>query len=134
MAATFVGALGAFPDTWSGVGDSTTGQFSNLTGNITSIGGEKINFDSLWLYATGGIALGGVIILGILTQSTNLIGVWIFGTVFWMSWIKIQGIFYVGGLLSNTAGIALVGMLWLGMMFMFVGAIIGMLSQSGGMR
>lgn len=135
MAGSFVGALGVLPSTWDiGLqGDDTGGVFSNLTENITSTSGGAMNFDSFWLIATGGIAVTGII-LGILMQSTNMIAVWIFGTVFWSGWIKVNSIFYAGGFLDNTAGIALVSILWFGMMIMFIGAIIGMLGQSGGLR
>jgi len=137
MGSTFLSALDAFPDVFDYdlEGTNDTSRFENLTQNITGSSDSKgVSFDTFWIIATGGVAITGAIVLGILMQSTNIIGVWIFGTVFWSCWSKLIVLFSLFDITSSAAGAALVAMITVGMMFIFIGAIIGMLSQSGGMR
>lgn len=136
MASAFIGVLGVFPTTISMTpsGNSSSGIFSNLTGNVTSSAGESINFDSIWLIATGGIAATGAFIFGILTKSTNMVAVWLFGTVFWSAWGHLAVIISGVGILDSEAGIILISIITVGMTIIFVGAVIGMLSGSIWMR
>lgn len=113
MATGVVNTLGVFPS--SPTIDTNTAQGTYNVGTYIWIGGT-----------TATILLA--IAIAITTKSTNLIALTAFGGVFWTSWGSIQSIFYTGGFLSNTTGIAIVLMLWFGMTVMFIGAIIGILS------
>ena len=135
MSIGFIDLSGAFGTTTPGTlninGDSM-GTVENLSQNITGTAGN-MNWGSVWLLATGITALG-VIGLALLTGTTNMIGVYLFGTFFWSSWINVVNIIRLGGLLDFPAGVALITMITVGMTFMFIGAVIGMLSGAQAMR
>jgi len=134
MSMGFIGLTGAFPtgvSTGFHEGD-TLGQVSNLTGNVTGSAGH-MDFWSIWGIATG-IGASGVFVAAILTKSTNMIAIGLFGTFFWGSWGSLIGILYMFDFLTSGAGLMLVTMITVGMTFIFVGAIIGMLSGSIWMR
>jgi hypothetical protein len=83
--------------------------------------------------ATGITALGAIGI-AYLTRTTNMIGVYLFGTFFWSSWLNVIRILNDTSFLSFPGGLALIGMISVGMTFMFIGAVIGLLSGSIWMR
>jgi len=136
MSPGLVGASGMFPmgsleykNIFSGSSDS---DFSNLTGNVTGTSGH-LSFGEIWMIGTG-MLTGASLIFSILTKTTNMLAVWIFGSVFWSSWLSINGLLALNGFLSNPMGLILIGMIDLGMVFMFVAAVNGMLSGSIWMR
>lgn len=140
MAGTLVNVIGSFPssvDTGAAIhGDGTGGSiFSNLSSNITSATNDPFPFDNMWLIGTG-VAVGGAAAIGlsILTGTTTFIGIWLFGSVFWSGWLNLVGVITTGGYFNNAAGAVIIGMLSIGMMIMFVGAIIGMFGGSQGMK
>ena len=112
--------------------------FPGMAGIDTANAEEKISSDYLnfgALIASYGVAIGISVLLSILTNSTNMIGVWLFGAVFWASFASLNGT--LGLLLYNYLGVASVpifAVLWVGMVIMFIGAVIGMLSGSQWMR
>jgi len=139
MAGTLVNVIGCFPATVN-TGENLHGTggsiFNNLTQNISSTSDDPFHFDNLWLIGTG-IAAGGsiAVAMSILTGTTTFIGIWLFGSVFWSGWINLLTILNTNSYMTgNAAGVIILGMLTLGMMVMFVGAIIGMFGGSQGMK
>lgn len=134
MSIGFIGLMGAFPTglTTGFTPGNSTETVTGLTGNVTGVMGH-FNFWDLW-GATTGLALGGALAIGILTKSTNMIGTWVFGTFFWSSWGSMLTVFYTFDFLSSGAGLMLITMITVGMAFIFVAAVIGMLSGSIWMR
>jgi hypothetical protein len=88
-------------------------------------------FDLYNVLIAYGAAIAITSILSYLTGTSNLIVVWIFGGVFWASWGSLLPVFYTGGFMNTSTGLAIVGMLTFGMTVMFIGAIIGLLSPGG---
>lgn len=131
----FVDAMGAFPTGKTSpfnASDGTTNIITNLTSNVTGQPGT-ISWSGVWAAATG-LSLLGAGIFSVLTGTTNLLGVYLFGTFFWSSWASLVGILYQFDFLTSSAGIILLTMITVGMGIMFVGAVIGMLSGSQSMR
>ena len=130
MSIGFINLSGAFPTNMA-----TNPNTKNITNMTNAVAGEPMKFDmgTIWLVGTGA-SIGIAVVVGILMKSTNLLGVFLFGSIFWSSWLNIIGVAYTGGFLSNQGGVALLGMITVGMTFMFIGAIIGMLSGSIWMR
>jgi len=98
---------------------SADGVFKTVTG-LT--GGAQ------WVWLTiitaGGL---GALVVAKLTQSTNMIGVYLFSTVLWTSWIKCLSVIDIG----NWVPLEFKVLFTFGVMFLYVGAIIGMLTGSG---
>lgn len=131
----FIGAINAFPTSMTSPIDTSSGDMDileNLTGNITGTTGT-LTFGEMWGIATGAITVGAIV-LSILTGTTNMIGIWLFGSFFWSSWVSLIGILYMFAFLTTGAGLILVTMITVGMSIMFVGAVIGMLSGTHSMR
>lgn len=112
MSSAVVNTLGVFPDSFS---------------VNTGVAQSKFNTGYITVFAYVG-AIAGAILLSLVSRTTNVIGIWLFGAVFWSSWLSVNTIFYTGGFLNNPTGIAIVAMLWFGMVVMFLGAIVGLLS------
>ena len=131
----FISAMGAFPGGYTSPfnpgNDTSLGITTNLTRNITGTG--SLSWGETWALATG-LTLLGVGVFSILTGTTNMLGVYLFGTFFWSSWASLVGILYEFDFLTSSAGLILVSMITVGMSIMFVGAIIGMLSGSNQLR
>lgn len=136
MGIAFVNLTGAFPIEGStGVpinSNDANGTFGDMSKDITT--GSSFDFTSLWLIGTATLAGVGSIILATLIRQTTIIAVYLFGTVFWSCWLHMIGIFNIGGFLTSSAALILIGMITLGMMFIFAGAVIGMLGGSVSMR
>jgi hypothetical protein len=130
----FIDAMGSFPTSQTSPfgTDSSLDIVENLSSNITGSSG-KMSWGQMWGIGTGALTIG-VIGIAILTGTTNMIGVYLFGTFFWSSWASLVGILYTFSFLSSGAGLILLTMITVGMSIMFVGAIIGMLSGSVSMR
>lgn len=122
LIANFVSGLGIFPNVATvGVDiDSDSGALSTLT-NLASP-----NMSSIFLGVTGVTFLFAVG-LSTLTRSITPIGLHLFGVIFWASWINMIHIFSTGGYIPSD--LILVGTV--GVMFVFIAAIIGMLTGSG---
>ena len=136
MSIGFIGAMGAFPTIMTNPfnGENGTKIVENLSGNITGTSGT-IDFASVWGISTGAL-IGGAVSLSILTKTTNMIAVWLFGSFFWSSWASILMMInsFAHDFFGSSAGLILVAMISVGMIFMFIGAIIGLLSGSIWMR
>ena len=115
---------------------STTGAFEtgvvtpiNVTGNSTVDFGRFFSsgFTNIWLGLLG-LSLGSLAICAIASVSPNIIAVILFGEFFWTGWLNVISVLNTGGFFGSSTGIVLMSMLSVGMMIMFVGAVIGMLS------
>lgn len=132
----FIDAMGAFPtgktSPFNPSSDTSTGMLTNLTGNVSGTPGS-ISWSMFWGAATG-VTLLAAGVFSVLTGTTNMLGVYLFGTFFWSSWASLVGILYQFDFLTSSAGLILLTMITVGMGVMFVGAVIGMLSGSQSMR
>lgn len=131
----FVSAIGAFPISKTApfdTGDTTSDVLSNLSSNITGAMGS-ITSGQLWAISTG-LTIAGSVAFSILTGTTNVIGIWLFGSFFWSAWGSLVIIFAQFDFLKTGAGAILVTMITVGMAIMFYGAVIGMLSGSTSMK
>jgi len=104
---------------------------SNASENFETITqGESTG--NIWNYVLGVGAVAGVlasIAIGIATSSTNVMGIGIFSTVFWTSYGSTLATVTSSSLLSGLEGFIMIGTVI--MFFLWIGAIIGMLSGSG---
>lgn len=125
LAINFVNGLNLFTDVNSGVatGDKPGNIFSTISGFS---GGIEYIWAAL-LTATG----LGTLVVAKLTQSTNMIGVWLFSGVFWTSYNKCISVVSVSS--SGTQWIApeFLILFTAAVLFLWVAAIIGMLTGSG---
>jgi hypothetical protein len=120
LALIFVDSLGVFPYT------SASGkEITNTSSALYDFAGFSGNMNYLWgLVLTGGI-VGGVI--GFLTSSFIPIGISIFSTVFWATYIRTLGIISIGGYVPGEFLIIFT----VAIVFVFVAAIIGMITGAG---
>lgn len=122
LVANFVAGLGIFPNT-ENIGsssdtDSALGDFSTLDDNA--------DMWSIFTMVTVGTGIGALA-LAWATHSVVPIGVHLFGAVFWASWLNMNSILGAGGYIPGD----LLTVATIGVMFVFVAAIIGMLTGSG---
>jgi len=104
-------------DTGIATGADQNETFQNIAG---------INIDSIWTLVLTGTAIAGIALAWI-TRSTTIIGIVLFSLVFWASYWNTLSILNIGDYIPG--GFILIGTA--GMLFIWVGAIIGMLSGSG---
>jgi len=118
----FVAITGAFPfvEDESGKDLGNTGKILNDTTDYTSGG-----MDWVWVVGIGGVALG--VVAGALMHSVVPIGISIFGSVFWASFINVHGILSIGGYIPSD----ILTIFTVCVVFIFIAAIIGMLTGSG---
>jgi len=124
LVANFVFTLGIFPNI-TGVGPSGINNTNDALGELTTLGDDA----SMWGIFIGvtGLTFIGACALAFLTKTITPIGIHIFGAVFWASWINMLSILSYGGyipgdfLLVFTVGVA----------FVFIAAVIGMLTGGG---
>ena len=85
--------------------------------------------EDIWsIIITGTVISGaGAVLLAWLTHSTTPIGVYLFGAVFWTSYLSTFCIFSTGGFIP--AG--LLNLFHVGSVLLFIAAVIGMLTGSG---
>jgi len=115
-----IDGLGAFPyESSASVYDE-----SDIIGQITGL--TDPNMNAIWLGVTT-LSFLGVVVLAAATHSVIPIGLHLFGTIFWTSWIHTQSIFSDVGYLSSD----LIAVFTIGVMFVFIAAIIGILTGSG---
>jgi len=134
LAFAFVIGLGVFGDNFDGgiQTDETSGgmvdEFTNVS--ATNDAGTYTGMDALWVII-GGSAIGtaGGLLLSYLTHSSVFVGIGLFSGVFWSSYLNSLGILQINNFLGGLEGFVLIGTVL--MIFMFAGAVIGMLSGSG---
>lgn len=130
----FVTGLGVFGDDFTGgvvVGDdtdSTMNRFINVSASTDTA--SYTGMDALWIIV-GGSVVGTVagLGLGLITHSSVFVGIGLFSGVFWSSYLNSLGVLNIGGFLDGLVGFVLIGTVL--MVFMFAGAVIGMLGGSG---
>ena len=120
LSINFVNSLGAFETYESG----TTGITEENA--LEQISGLDGGMASLWALAVGGGAIGAIALVFI-SKQISPIGIYIFSTVFWTSWIRMNSVINVGGVVSPE----LMALFTVGAIFIFIAAIIGMLTGSG---
>lgn len=128
LSINFVSGLNVFEipyDAGYQTGDDTSGNFVNLT-NITS-DGESGGMDLLWAGVLSSAAFGGMVVAWI-TRSTTIIGVYVFSAVFWVSYLRCLSVVYIS-YLEPLFGFIMI--FTVAMVFLWAGAIAGMLSGSG---
>ena len=136
LAFAFVVGLGVFGDNFAG-GIQTTDDTGGMVDEFTNVSASTdtasyTGMDALWIIIGGSvIGTAGGLFLGYITHSSVFVGIGLFSGVFWSSYLNSLGILYIGGFIQPLAdvGFILIGSVL--MIFMFAGAIIGMLSGSG---
>ena len=129
-----VTGLGVFGDMESGVhmGDDTTDAFANITNvNATTQSGESYTgMDALWIIV-GGSVIGGAagLFLSWATHTSVFMAIGLFSGIFWSSYLGSLSIINTGGYLVNLMGFVLIGTVLI--VFVFAGAVVGMLGGSG---
>ena len=121
LAITFINGLNIFVDVESShnVEDTSNNVLQELTGFT---GG----FEYIWTSIILGSGLGTLVVAK-LTQSTNMIGVWLFSGVFWTSYNKCMSVVNINNFIPNDFLLIFTAAL----LFLWVAAIIGMLTGSG---
>jgi len=92
--------------------DNALNKLTGLTGGM----------EYIWLAGTTLSALASIG-LAILLRVITPIGIWMFGEVFWTSWIRTNSVLSMGGFLPDE----FLAIFFIGMMFLFIAVIIGML-------
>jgi len=123
LVANFVVGLGAFP----GVTDiGSSPDTDSALGDLTTLDSDDTDMWSIFTMVTVGTGLGAIA-LAWATHSMTPIGVHLFGTVFWASWLNMSSILSYGSYVP--ADLITVGTV--GVLFIFIAAVIGMLTGSG---
>ena len=115
-----VNATGAFTIVDEGLGISDT---EGALGDLTTLGTPNMNY--IIVLIAGGLAAG--LVAGVLTQSIVPVGISIFGSVFWASYINTYSILSVGSYIPGE----LLLIITVCTILIFVAAIVGMLTGSG---
>ena len=125
LAINFVSGLGIFAPYSAGVGSGgSTDDTFNATTNTSNEG--SFGMDAVWGMIFGGAAIGAIVVAGV-TRSPIIIGVYIFSVVFWVAYLNTLTVIQANDWIP--AGFLLMGTTL--MVFVFAGAVIGMLSGSG---
>jgi len=120
--ASFIAGLGIFPSV-SGIGTEVETEGDALT---VLTGLDDPNMNSIWLGVTGLTFLGAVG-LAFITKTITPIGIHVFSLVFWTSWIRMSSVLSYGGFIP----VDLLLVATVAVMFVFIAAIVGMLTGSG---
>lgn len=96
---------------------SANSTFLTLTGQTTT---------DLWLLVLVAAGAGGIVVAW-LTHSTAILGVYLFSVIFWGSYGSMLGVTRIG----NYIPVAFLFIATAALIFIWMGAIIGMLSGSG---
>lgn len=120
LVANFVDGLGIFPHT-SSIGTEIT--TSNALSQLTGL--DNPSMQGIFLGVTG-LAFVGVVALCWATKNVVPLGLYLFGVIFWTSWIRMSSVMSYGGYIPAE----LLAVFTVGAIFLFVGAIIGMLTGS----
>ena len=107
----FISSLDVFPTEAVG-GSAITG----LDPNLDWVWGTIVSFGSLL-----------TLVICYVLRSAVPLGIYLFGAVYWTSWIHAQAIFSTGGYIPG----GFILLFTIGVGFVFVASIIGMLSGSG---
>jgi len=122
MSINFVNAIGAF----SAYEETPLEEEVTTDNALEQISGLEGGMASLWALAVGVGALGAVALVFI-SKQISPIGIYIFSTVFWTSWLKMNSIININGVMP----VELMAIFTVAAIFLFIAAIIGMLTGSG---
>jgi hypothetical protein len=121
LSVTFIYNLGIFPMPGNpgieGINDA------NVLSRITGLTG---GMEGVWLLVTT-VSGFGFLMLALLTQSMVPIGLYLFGVVFWTAYLNVASILNVGGFIPGDFLL----LFTVGLIFIFIAAVIGMLTGSG---
>ena len=132
LSINFVVSLGIFGDYSAETGIQSQKTANETLAQFTKSGDYKTGFltTDLWSFVLAGIAVAaGAAVVAWITHSASVLGVGVFAYVFWASYVNVISILQVGGFLADLGLFVLIGTV--GMGFIFIGAVIGMLSGSG---
>ena len=117
-----INGLGAFPH--EGDVPGTSFDEDNVLVRITGL--DDPNMNAIWLGVTT-LSFLGVVVLAAATHSVIPIGLHLFSTVFWTSWIHMQSIISYNNYVPGDV----VTIFFVGVLFVFIAAIVGILTGSG---
>jgi hypothetical protein len=95
-----------------------------ILANVTGL--DNPNMANLWLSVVG-LGFLGAVTLAFLTKSVIPIGIHLFSTVFWTAYIKSNSILSAGDFIPGD----FLAIFLIGMIFLFIAALVGMLTGSG---
>jgi len=124
LLASFIASTGAFPFA-DDMGISISSDSDFLT-KFTGLDEDSQSMRALFLGVTG-LSFIGVVALAFATKSVVPIGLHLFGLVFWASWTKTSVILGHGGYVPE----GLLVIFTVGVFFVFIAAIVGILTGSG---
>jgi len=104
-------------------GSAASGESDNVFSLLTGLSGG-MEFIWLSLLTVGGIAS---IVVAKITFSTNIIGVWLLSSVLWSSYMRMFSVVEI----NNWIPLNVIVLFTTVLLFVWVSAIIGMLSGSG---
>ena len=116
----FVEGMGAFPM------ETSMGTEVDEDNALQSITGLSGGMEGIWLIATG-IGAGVAVLLSWVSHSLTPIGVYLFSEVFWTSWVRMHSVFSSGGYIPSDLFV----IFYVVVIFLFIGAVIGMITGSG---
>jgi hypothetical protein len=121
-----VHATGAFPTTEPG-GLQITDTNSALS-VLTGLDDPTMN--GIWGIATG---IGAIAAIGLawITHSIIPVGIYLFSLVFWTAYLNAWSVISYGGFLDSSPGPEFLLIATIGILFIFIAAIVGMLTGSG---
>ena len=122
LSINFIDGLAAFPiETEMGPQINNT---DDALAALTKL--DDPNMNSIFLLVTTGAGIVAVA-LAALTRSVVPIGIYVYGAVFWTSWIRAQSILSFGGYMPGDFLLIFT----VGVMFIFIASIIGLLTGGG---
>jgi len=127
LAIGFVNGLDVFETSYdieSVSGDYSNSTFEEATQNTTGVG---LSMSSMWGIVIVGVA--GSLVIAAITHSVAAVGVYVFSLVFWASYTNMIVGILPKVLLGSIWGFVIIGTA--AMLFIWVGAVVGMLSGSG---
>jgi len=122
LAINFVNEMGAF----NAYEAQPTEEIVTVDNALEQISGLEGGMASLWGLAVG-IGLAGAVVLVFISKQISPIGIYLFSTVFWTSWIRMNTVININGAMP----VELMALFTVAALFLFVAAIIGMLTGSG---
>jgi len=121
LAINVVNSMEAFPTDYEG---GTTGITSENA--LEQISGLEGGMEGIWALGVGLGAIG-VVALVFVSKQISPIGIYIFSTVFWTSWLRMFAVLNIGEYIPAE----LLLLFTVGVLFIFIAAVIGMLTGSG---
>lgn len=136
LSINFINAIGVFGDTSvetgidTEVADVDADEYEtsdNIFSKITHLSGGS---EYIWTTIMG---VAGIISIGvaILMHSAVPVGIWIFSSVFWTSYVHTLGVVNVNNIFSTSPMSGFLAIITVGMIVIYMGALAGMFSGSG---